>query len=179
MGGSGSTRWGYYRAKPLVEDARTLSLGRLLEEKVVVAGRSGSGKIEWKDQWGAPVASVRFKTKLGLEEGELLLSYAIVRDGEKRLWETRVDLETTSLPSGGRRWWFVCPASRMEPCRRRCTSLYLTKDSTLFRCRTCAGLVYTSSRESRKWDSMFGKLSRLMRVPPEDLKGLDREIRRL
>jgi len=72
-----------------------------------------------------------------------------------------VALVTTSLPSGGRRWWFQCVASRNGglPCGRRVSKLYLPTGGKVFACRRCYDLAHRSSRESRKWDSMFKVLA--------------------
>ncbi len=54
----------------------------------------------------------------------------------------RVGIVTTRLPSGGRRWWFVCPE-----CGRRCDLLYLRSDGAVkLACRRCCGYAYASQR---------------------------------
>jgi hypothetical protein len=45
----------------------------------------------------------------------------------------------TELPSGGRRWWWVCPG-----CGRRRAMLYLRDEPPRLSCRVCQGLKYRS-----------------------------------
>ncbi len=73
----------------------------------------------------------------------------------------RVPLVTTTLASGGRRWWFRCVASRNSgpTCGRRVAKLYLPPGGRIFACRSCYDLAYTSSRESRKWDGMYRRIA--------------------
>ena len=178
MGGYGSTRWGGYRAKTLVEDCRVLDLKSLIQEKVVRPGSSFNGRWSWMRD-GAPVASIRIQTVVGLEDGRIGLSYEVTRNGVPQDMKAGIDLETTKLVSGGRRWWFCCPASRDgEPCRRRCSKLYLTPRSPVFACRTCWDLRYESNRTSRKWDSLLGRLTKELNLPPGYVKQMDREFRR-
>src|SRR5262245_6822251 len=50
-----------------------------------------------------------------------------------------VGLLFTTLPSGGSRWWWMCPA-----CDRRVDVLYLPPDRDRLACRVCCGLRYRS-----------------------------------
>jgi hypothetical protein len=53
----------------------------------------------------------------------------------------RVILDTTRLPNGGWRWWFVCPG-----CAKRCDLLYAAAGSGKLTCRRCGGFAYASQR---------------------------------
>ena len=56
-----------------------------------------------------------------------------------------VRLSSTTCTFGGRRYWFLCPASG---CGRRVAILYLG-GSGIFACRHCSLLAYKSQRETR------------------------------
>jgi hypothetical protein len=61
--------------------------------------------------------------------------------------EQRVPITWTPCRFGGRRPWFVCPASSGgRYCGRRVAVLYGAGE--LFACRRCCGLVYASQQES-------------------------------
>lgn len=84
--------------------------------------------------WGA-AGSLAFR--VDLEAGCLLLAY--VWAGAET--SERIALTPTPCNFGGVRWWARCPA-----CDRRIAVLYGVRG--LFRCRTCSGLVYESTRET-------------------------------
>lgn len=76
-------------------------------------------------------------------EWELVSKPFAVLVGKEKLRQERVRvlLATTSLPSGGRRWWFVCPE-----CLKRRDLLYLLPGGLRLACRQCRGLAYASQR---------------------------------
>jgi hypothetical protein len=107
------------------------------------------------------------------ESGSLRLTYAVGRGGQERAsLDYVVPLVTTVLASGGRRWWFLCPACRGggPACGRRVGMLYLPPGGRVFACRGCHDLAYTSSRESRKWDGLMGRLAAGTGCPPGAVK---------
>lgn len=72
-----------------------------------------------------------------------------------------MQVTSTPLPWGGRRWWFACPLVRDNvPCGRRCGKLYLPPGASYVGCRRCHRLTYASRRESHKhdgWAALHGK----------------------
>jgi hypothetical protein len=62
-----------------------------------------------------------------------------------------VEIDYTDLPSGGSRWWWLCPE-----CKKRVDVLYLPKDRERLGCRICCGLKYSSQ---------YGKSGRLKPRP--------------
>jgi hypothetical protein len=48
-----------------------------------------------------------------------------------------VELTATVMPTGGRRFWLICPG-----CKRRCGRLYQVDGSQCFHCRVCLELAY-------------------------------------
>jgi hypothetical protein len=108
------------------------------------------------------VAAIGLVANTAEDRGTLRLQYSVGRDGaEKSAQDYVVPLVTSRLISGGLRWWFLCPACRAcgPPCGRRVGKLYLPPSGTVFACRRCYDLVYTSSRESRKWDRLYQELA--------------------
>jgi hypothetical protein len=67
--------------------------------------------------------------------------------------------KTTSLASGGLRWWLVCPN-----CKSLRGMLYLHPVAVGrgFQCRECHNLVYAKTRESSLYKNPFYKLSMAM-----------------
>jgi hypothetical protein len=75
------------------------------------------------------------------------------------LQDQRVEMETTPCGLGGRRWWWICPATG-----RRCATLYLPNGSMLFLSRGCGAyrLAY-ASQNGGAMDRSHGRLARLHR----------------
>jgi hypothetical protein len=149
--------WKKSDAKILVGDCRVLNIGFLVREDVVRPHHHRQGGLSWT-QAGEKVASIGYVVDTREDEGTLRLNYTVGRDGQEKVSKDyRVLLVTSSLVSGGRRWWFRCTASRYggPPCRRRVGKMYLPPGGEVFACRHCYDLAYTSSRTSRKWDGMY------------------------
>lgn len=90
--------------------------------------------------------------------------YLTLKSGRQHVIN-HIRLTNTACHYGGRRWWFICPS-----CKRRCASLYMPRDSQIYRCRLCCNLTYTSAQEAHKSDRgkpLFGI----------DLSVWDRDIR--
>lgn len=136
MGGSGSGNRCQYGGKSTVEEYRALDVRRWAREGVLTPGYRGG----W--QWtrdGETVASIQFQT----ETDRVILDYRHRSGGEE--WKAEhypVRIERTACHLGGTRPWFICPA---RGCGRRVAKLY---GGTVFACRRCHQLAYTSSREN-------------------------------
>ena len=80
---------------------------------------------------------------LYLQHGVATLRYDVAyvsrRTGPQR---QRVDLVSTPCRFGGRRWWWLCPATG-----RRCAKLYLPNGARRFLSRPAHGLAYASQSE--------------------------------
>jgi hypothetical protein len=170
MGGYGSGRWGTSKpnAKTLADGCLALDIKLLVKAGVVRPNVDHRGSWEWRKspEDVKPSSRISFEAKTGGSGGTLWLRYSVtVRRAEGEPVPESMDypvaLVTTSLPSGGRRWWFFCRAYKKkvkEPCGRRVGKLFLPHGGRIFACRHCYELAYESSRRSHKgsrmWDSI-------------------------
>jgi len=108
MGGYGSGRSG---GGPTVEDGLTLDLGKLMHGRLFRPGQAWDSSIVWTNtRTGEQISSIAYQAQLSEEHGRVRLHYTTARrNGEKHASDYWVELETTTQPVGGRRWWFVCP----------------------------------------------------------------------
>jgi hypothetical protein len=74
-------------------------------------------------------------------------SLLAISDGPKKLL---LDLVSTRCHFGGRRWWLKCPGLEGRSCLRRVRIVYRPPGSSLWACRACQGLGYTSSQRSHE-----------------------------
>jgi hypothetical protein len=137
MGGIGSGRR-YQGGKDTTGDYRSLDVRRLQRDGLLVSGRSFGWSWYFNDE---KVASIQIHTQVD----RVILDYWH-RKGEEE-WKTQhypVMLDWTACRYGGRRVWFICPASR---CGRRVALLYLG-GSGIFACRHCYQLAFACQRET-------------------------------
>jgi hypothetical protein len=90
----------------------------------------------------------------------LELAYTVSATGEEI--RCRNELVTTRLPSGGLRWWFVCPLiANGQLCGARVHKLYLPPGARYFGCRGCHDLTYSSAQtHDKRLDPLFRSLRR-------------------
>jgi hypothetical protein len=180
MGGYGSGRWGWGKSdeKTLVEDCRSLDIVPLIRDGTIRPDRFYRGTMRWTRN-GEEVASIGFEVATEEDRGTFRLLYSVGRE-EKTPMNYVVPLATSRLVSGGRRWWFRCSAGRTggPTCGRRVGKLYLPPSGKVFACRHCYDLAYTSSRESRKYDSMFRMLAADTHLPVDVVKRVMNRDRR-
>ncbi len=135
MGGMGSGRRDQ-SGKNTTGDYRALDVRRLQRDGLLAAGKS----FGWS--WtrnGEKVASINVRT----EADRAILDYKHQRGGGE--WKSEnyaVRVEWTPCNYGGSRAWFRCPA---VGCGRRVAILY---GGTIFACRHCYRLAYSSQREN-------------------------------
>ena len=188
MGGYGSGRWGTSKpgARTLVESCHALDMKFLVREGVVGPDVDHAASWEWLDRDAkAVIASIRVEVRTGTDSGTARLLYSVSRNGVREVQDYPIPLETTTIGTRGRRWWFRCVASRAggPECRRRARVLYLPPRGRVFACRSCHGLAYQSSRESSKASGMFGILGAGLGLSGKQakqiLEGRFRVVRRL
>ena len=142
MGGYGSGRGG---GRPTTEDGLTLSLSKLLRDKLFRPGSACYSSLIWTNTaTGERVGSIGYEAHLSQESGRVRLYYTTTRwDGERRESDYWIQLVTTPQPFGGRRWWFVCPRTG-----RLAAKLYLPNGAFTFAARQAYRLAYRSQREA-------------------------------
>jgi len=188
MGGYGSGRWGSGKsdAKTLVEACHALDSVLLYREGIIRADTHLLASWEWLDRdRGKAVASIGLEVQTESDSGTVLLQYRIRKSGgEPYTLDYPIPLLTSRLPSGGLRWWFRCMASCNDgpSCRKRVRVLYLPPHERFFACRSCHKLAYESSRESRKYTSVFNTIGADMGIDGRMVKKIldlrfDPEIR--
>jgi hypothetical protein len=135
MGGRGSGRRWRVGAADCTDDYRSLDVRRWQREGLLTHG----SWFRW--QWtrnGSTVASIHVMT----DADHVTLAYRHRQGGEDwRAEEYPVALSWTRCTFGGRRAWFLCPATG---CGRRVAILY---GGAIFACRHCYRLAYRSQRE--------------------------------
>ncbi|TAL15882.1 DUF4102 domain-containing protein [bacterium] len=141
--------------KLLVEDCMRLDISRLMRKNQIKTLGIYGGTLTWTS--GSSI-SVTLKN-LNPHQASMTLSYTITNGwtGEKTPIEQTIRLEYTLPNFGGKRWWARCQLWKNgRYCGRRVSKLYLPSGGHYFGCRTCYGLVYQSSRDSHKYDGLYG-----------------------
>lgn len=168
MGGMGSGRPGQ---RATVEGCRSLKLDvnwvtRVVRKKLrdlPEGARLEAGPSIWT--WTtrgetAPWARVLVTLSLDRWRGEARLLFDIDHASRRTgLQDQTVQMETTECRFGGRRWWWLCPATR-----RPCATLYLPNGGTRFLSRGQG--AYRLAYASQNGDSLErsnGRLTRLHR----------------
>ena len=106
------------------------------------------GQINWSNKWSDNKSSVSINVSTG-DEKYLRIYYTQTdrSTGEKKDFDYKVPLETTTCNFGGFRYWFKCTLyKRGIYCGRRVGVLY--KDGDWFGCRHCYNLTYESRNKS-------------------------------
>lgn len=135
MGGYGSGRQG---GKATTNNCRRLDVRQFQRAGLLTPGLSFGW--QWKRN-GNEVASIQVRT----EAGQVILDYSHkAGGGDWQAMEYPVRLEWTACNLGGRRAWFICPASG---CGRRVAILYIG-GAGIFACRHCYRLAYACQRET-------------------------------
>jgi hypothetical protein len=140
MGGHGSGRWGWHRARTDTDGLLRLDVRWLARQGLIAPGVVGSLAVAWsRGEQPAGDIAVRYDDR---RPGEVVLDYR-VRGREGEPWSAvreAVPLDRTPCPYGGERAWFLCPG-----CRSRRAVLHGVGGR--FRCRACHDLAYSSTRE--------------------------------
>jgi hypothetical protein len=98
MGGYGSGRSG---GRPTTDSGLTLSLSKLLDDRLFRPGCAWGGSLVWTNTTtGERVGSISYEAHLGQESGRVRLKYTTTRwDGERRESDYWIQLETRLSPS--------------------------------------------------------------------------------
>lgn len=141
MGGNGSGRWGWHRAKGTTDPELRLDVRHLARRGLIAPGVVGSLPVAWA-RGERPAGDILARYDDG-RPGEIILEYRVRRSegAPSEPVRERVGLDRTPCPFGGSRAWFRCPG-----CLSRRAVLYGAGGR--FRCRACHDLVYSSTREA-------------------------------
>jgi hypothetical protein len=161
MGGYGSGQRS--TKKVTVEQCWTLSAAALRRIGYLKPNAVLSGPVHWSNTaTGERLSSIGFSATTTADRGCARLNYVKSDTGEK--WNYSVELTTTPLPWGGRRWWFICPLTvNGRTCGRRVRNLYRPPFRGYFGCRHCYGLTYTSCQEAHGLTRLFAQLGKEVR----------------
>jgi hypothetical protein len=138
-----------------VSECLCLSVFVLCRNRCFINGNNGD--ISWG--YDKP-SSIKFQVSIGARNF-IELEYIVF--GENKRYQ--VLLSTTKCNFGGRRYWFLCPASTNgQYCGKRVAVLYLAPNSIYFACRHCCKLTYPS----RKLSGVYKKNGRTLSLPEID-----------
>jgi hypothetical protein len=169
MGGYGSGKQG---GRATVEGCQSLALdiNRVIRPVAkALRGRDlpGDAEVRVGRRWwwtrhseAEPWAEVEVALNLYREHGFATLRYNVEHWSRRTGPQAqRVQIVSTPCRFGGRRWWWLCPATG-----RRCAKLYLPNGGTLFLSRGPGAyrLAYVSQNGSAM-DRSHGRLARLHR----------------
>ena len=141
MGGYGSGRLAWHRAKTTTDGLLKLDVRWLAREGCLSPNATGACGVSWS-QGDDPTGDILVRYDAA-RPSEIVLDYRVrVRDDDpwQPVWD-RVALDFTPCRYGGERAWFLCPA-----CLSRRAVLFSVGGR--FRCRACHDLAYSSTRES-------------------------------
>jgi hypothetical protein len=162
------------QAKPIVENALTLSISELVRTFVIVPGETNRGTWYWSRpsrSGGNPyLLSADYEAHAeAIEHSWLRLSYT--RHGQPI--HLRVPLEATRPHYGGLRWWFRCPLNG-----RRASKLYLPPGQLKFASRTAHHLTYRSCQESGRFAALHRLVASRLGVDEATIRRLSKPPRR-
>jgi hypothetical protein len=143
----GGRRSGRSAGRATTDDGLSLSLLKLLRDRLFRPGPASGGSLVWTNTTtGERVGSIGYEARLGQDSGCVRLKYTSARwDGERRELDYLIQLVTTAQPFGGRRWWWICPRTG-----RRAVQLYLPNGAFTFASRQAYRLAYRSQRETAR-----------------------------
>jgi hypothetical protein len=179
MGGYGSTRWQSHWRKTQVEESLGLSLKTIKDGVRYVEQHRWpyGGTVCWNvgDQWRGEIS---YRVESYGEALSVRLMYKLTpKGGKAQDFDYLVRLNSTRLPWGGVRWWFICPLLKQgQPCNRRVAKLFLPPGAHYFGCRVCHNLAYRSNQEEHERDSFYEMMAVILRA---DYPGITyRQIKR-
>ena len=142
MGGYGSGRRYHYSTRSYTDDYLDLDI-RIMNKRGWL-DKTTCQNLTWKrnnQEIGSIKLLVETRVQFPNEKIGMRLNYkARTNGGDWQEQDYTVELEATKCNFGGLRYWFKCPK-----CNKRVCVLYA---GTIFKCRTCHGLVHKSRNES-------------------------------
>jgi hypothetical protein len=178
VGGPGSGNFNHKwrpRRKTTAEECLSIDANVWTSEGILRAGVRQAGIWHWIYASGRECSLAYELNTLDGGDAWVRLAYScpVPPPGQALAESYTVALVTTRPPFGGTRFWFVCPRETDgRPCGRRVRKLYLPPDATVFGCRHCHKLSYTSSQRSRYDHAAFRRLARHTGFDFAEVKGL-------
>lgn len=113
---------GHFGWRPHLEWARVLSIKNMLKDQSIIPNTMTAGTRQWVDRYDYPVYKLDYQATLTATYGELIVTHWVWRPNRSEKYQVSytIELDTTPLHLGGRRWWFRCPLTG-----RRALKLYL------------------------------------------------------
>lgn len=142
MGGIGSGRQFHYSTRSYTDDYLDLDI-RVMNQRGWL-DKTTCQNLTWKrndKEIGSIKIIVETRVQFPNEKKSIRLKYKSRKNGgDWQEFDYKVELEVTKCNFGGVRHWFKCPE-----CNKRACVLY---GGTIFKCRTCHGLVHKSRNET-------------------------------
>lgn len=141
----------YYTKKEEVDYLKKIQIWWLKKNNYLEEGWWKSGGIKWTNSWTGQETNIGFNVSLLENDQYIQFNYTRTNnDGEKENFAYKMPLTSTPCFFGGKRYWFICSASRDGVyCGRRVGVLYL--GGRYFACRHCYDLSYESRNENRRY----------------------------
>ena len=146
-------RWSRYDRKT-VEECMSISIKWLSQHDYFCGYKSGG--IEWKNDLSKVTDSIGIQVSIderNIDKNYLRIYYTQTDyfTKEKKEYDYKIPVITTSCNYGGVRYWFCCPLTvNGKFCGKRVGIIYLPPLGKYFGCRTCHNLTYKSSKEHDK-----------------------------
>lgn len=179
MGGQGSSRWASHDAKTTVEECWLVDV-RKLKDALSDLTDPTRGHL-----WAVKISTerlrkVRFEVDpSGAGDGGPLvaLSYILGKGVRAREFKLPVDITSTEINFGGKRWWFACPLVTEDGsvCNRRVAKLWLPEGQRYFGCSECYDLTHRSSLDYYNLDHFVRRM--VDGTAPEAREFVERELR--
>lgn len=142
-------------SKTEVDELKKIETSFLKKHKYFMGWKSGL--ITWTSDWSQNKSSVSIEVSTSNKYLRIYYTQTNRDTQEKKDFDYKIPLVTTSCNYGGARFWFICPWYKSGVyCGRRVGVLY--KDGDYFACRHCYNLTYASRNLSGKY-KMFGNVT--------------------
>jgi hypothetical protein len=143
MGGSGSNRWREHQGRLVAEETLVIRLDgplrQLLKQAMAAIPSTRTSTVVWhRGERQVGTCTIMMACRA---DGDLRMHVAMRNDQESSA--TTVTFALMPKPLGGHCAFWRCPG-----CQRRCGVLYFF--ATVWRCRICVDITYTSSNKSDK-----------------------------
>lgn len=142
----------YGNKKEEADNLKKIQIWWLKKQGFLPENSYRNGSIKWTHQTSGSESSVGISISTWNEAKYLRIHYTQTdRDNsEKKDFDYKIPLVTSSCHFGGDRYWFVCPWYKNgQYCGRRVGVLYKSDD--YFACRHCYDLTYESRNEYKKY----------------------------